>query len=73
MCDTCMYVRTYRLYHSVLCNTQYATIAEVKSTQAATFLLYGAACPSSLSSSMMGEIDLLLSQIPASVLLFFFE
>ena len=36
-----------------------------------TFLLYGAACPSSLSSLTMGEIDLLVSQIPASV--FFFE
>ena len=34
---------------------------------AITFLLYGAACPSSLSSLTMGEIDLLVSQIPASV------
>ena len=32
-----------------------------------TFLLYGAACPSSLSSLTMGEIDLLVSQIPTSV------
>ena len=38
---------------------------------AITFLLYGAACPSSLSILTMGEIDLLVSQMPASV--FFFE
>ena len=37
---------------------------------AITFLLYGAACPSSLSSLTMGEIDLLVSQIPASVFFF---
>ena len=38
-----------------------------------TFLLYGAACPSSLSSLTMGEIDLLVSQIPASVFFFLSE
>ena len=38
---------------------------------AITFLLYGAACPSSLSSLTMGKINLLVSQIPTSV--FFFE
>ena len=32
-----------------------------------TNLLYGAACPSSLSSLTMDEIDLLVSQIPDSV------
>ena len=32
-----------------------------------TNLLYGAACPSLLPSSTMGEIDLLVSQIPDSV------
>ena len=37
---------------------------------AITNLLYGAACPSLLPSSTMGEIDLLVSQIPDSV---FFE
>ena len=33
-----------------------------------TFLMHGAAC---LSSLMMGKIDLLVSQIPASVSVFF--
>ena len=39
---------------------------------AITNLLYGAVCPSSLSSLTMGQIDLLVSQIPASVFFFRF-
>ena len=50
----------YSVAASATCNMH-------KRHYAITNLLYGAACPSPLPSLMMGQIDLLVSQIPASV------
>ena len=55
MC-TCMYAYYVCIGYSIAASATHYAI---------TFLQSGAACPSSLSSLTMGEIDLLVSQTPA--------
>ena len=53
---TCMYAYYVCIGYSIAASATHYAI---------TFLQSGAACPSSLSSLTMGEIDLLVSQTPA--------
>ena len=66
-----VYVYVYVYMHMCMCMCMCTcrgySMAASAARYAITNLLYGAACPSLLPSSTMGEIDMLVSQIPDSV------